>query len=165
MSPDARRDVRWLFRYASDTKFPPPPARFSSPSGYGWSLVPQTLFLGSPQRGLSNEPRCEPGDALVVPLHAKQRCYTLSCSFCVRFGFYSTSRVADLIYEILLTVCFVYYHFPASKCACCLGVHQPSSSPISTVPFVATRTLLHSACSLQRSKALNNTFPTSLYPS
>ena len=70
ISPDARRDVCWLFRYTSDTEFPLPPARLSSPSGYGWSLMPQTLFLGSPQRGLSNEPRYNLIDALAVLLCA-----------------------------------------------------------------------------------------------
>ena len=83
MSSDARRNVRWLFRYALDTKFPPPPARFSSPSGYGWSLVPQTLFLGSPQRGLSNEPRCDRRDALAVSLCAL--CFALQGDSLISF--------------------------------------------------------------------------------
>jgi len=48
-TPGATHEVRWLSRYALDSKFPPSPAHFASPSGYTRRLGSWTLFLESPQ--------------------------------------------------------------------------------------------------------------------
>lgn len=55
-----------MSRYAPDSKFPPSPACFASPSGYTRLLGPRTLFLGSPQRSASIGAPLAPTSALVA---------------------------------------------------------------------------------------------------
>jgi len=58
------------------------------------------------QQRLSNEPRRNPGDVLVVPLHAGFRICTLSSSFRLHLAQYSTSVATNYIPEIPWTVRF-----------------------------------------------------------
>jgi len=64
-----------------------------------------TSYTKSQQR-LANEPRRNPGDVLVVLLHAGFRVCTLSSSFCLHLPQYSTSVATNYIPKIPWTVHF-----------------------------------------------------------
>jgi len=66
-----------------------------------------STFPESSQLELSNDPRCNPKDTLVVPLCAELWCCALSCSFCLWFRICSTSW-ADLGRFLLRNIQYIY---------------------------------------------------------
>ena len=53
MSPDASREVRWMFRYALNSHFVPSPACFASSSGYSQPLRTRNTYPDSPNQSAS----------------------------------------------------------------------------------------------------------------
>ena len=97
----------------------------------------------------------DPRDMLVVPLRVVLWCFPLPNSICLRFGIYLTSWEVKLI--LGFNQGFALFGTPLVPLSALVvsDSTMPSSSPISSFPFVTTRPPLRSARNLRRMKALN----------